>query len=308
MILVTGGTGFVGQTLVRHLIANGKQVRTLLRPSKITPQLPRGISVEAAVCSLQDERGLRSVLKDVDTIYHLAGSERKSSKAALQEVDVAGTQVLTSVAAQSNVRHIIFLSHLGADRASAYPVFKAKGMAENVIVNSGLTYTILRSAPIYGPGDQFTIPLARLLRLSPGFFLLPGEGDSLLQPIWIEDVVNCLIVAADNPKLLNQTISIGGVEAISLRDILTLVMNKIGINRRLVSLSAAYLRLVALFMEQFRNFPVSIYWLDYLSADRTTQLDSVPRNFGILPTRMHTQLDYLISEFKIGKQQRGFVL
>jgi len=308
MILVTGGTGFVGQTLVRHLIASGKQVRTLLRPSKKSPQLPRGISVDAAVCSLRDERGLRSVLKDVETVYHLAGSERMSSKAALHDVDVAGTQLLTSVAAQSGVRRFVYLSHLGADRASAYPILKAKGMAEKSIINSNLAFTIVRSATIYGPGDQFTVPLAKLLRLSPGFFLLPGEGNSLLQPIWIEDVVNCLMVAAENDDLINQSVSIGGVDVLPFREVIHLIMNALEVQRRLVSLSAPYLRLVALFMEQFRGFPVSIYWLDYLSADRTTQLDNVPRMFGILPARFHNQLGYLKAELRSNARKRGYVL
>jgi hypothetical protein len=58
MILVTGGTGFIGHVLVRHLVNNGHEVRLLLRPSPRTPNLPAGIPVEVAVTSLYDERGL----------------------------------------------------------------------------------------------------------------------------------------------------------------------------------------------------------------------------------------------------------
>ncbi len=308
MILVTGGTGFVGRVLVRHLIASGKQVRTLLRPSKKSPMLPRGISVEAAVCSLQDERGLRSVLKDIDTVFHLAGSERFSSKAALQAVDVDGTRTLADVAARAGVRRIVYLSHLGADRASAYPVLKAKGLAENAIAASGVPYTILRSAVIYGPGDQFTLPLARLLRISPGIFLVPGDGNTLLQPIWIEDVVTCLSIAAEQEDLANQVLSIGGVETFRFSEVVNKIMDTIGLQRRLVNFSPAYMRLIALFLEQFSRFPVSIYWLDYLAADRTTQLDTVPRVFGILPVRMHTQLGYLLGQMRTSSRQRGYVL
>ncbi len=78
---MTGGTGFIGQVLIRHLISMGYPVRTLLRPSNTSPNLPRGIPVEAVICGLKDERGLRAAMKGVDVIYHLVGSEGQGNQA-----------------------------------------------------------------------------------------------------------------------------------------------------------------------------------------------------------------------------------
>lgn len=306
MILVTGGTGFVGRHLVEQLIASGKQVRILLRPSKKSPNLPKGMAVEAAVCSLQDERGLRAAMRDVDLVFHMVGTERHSSRASLQEVDIHGTQHLANAAAYSGVQRIFYLSHLGADRASAYPVLKAKAIAEGMIINSGVPYTIIRSAVIFGPGDQFTTSLLRLLRLAPGFFIMPADGSSLVQPLWINDVISCLLLALENEDFVQQTISIGGLDLLTFRQVIDLVMVRTGIHRRVLSLSPANLRILALFMDQFTRFPVSIFWLDYLSANRTTQLDSVPRTFGIMPSRFHTKLDFLVEAKFNPKKQRGF--
>jgi len=293
MILVTGGTGFIGRALVRQLIASGQEVRTLLRPSKSSPRLPRGIPVEVAVCSLLDERGLRAALRGVDVIFHLAGNERRSSHAKLQEVDIQGTQVLTNAAVQAGVERIITVSHLGADRNSAYPVFKAKGIAENAIIHSGLDYTIFRSAAVFGPGDQFTTNIARMLVNWPGPFLLPGDGTSLVQPLWIDDLIASMMIALDTPTVVNQTVSLGGVEALPFRQVVEIIMDRLGVRRVLTPFSPPYLRMLALLLEQFGRFPISVYWLDYLAADRTTNLDTLPRLFGILPARFHSQLDYL---------------
>lgn len=308
MILVTGGTGFVGQALIRHLLASGKQVRTLLRPSKESPRLPRGIGVEAAVCSLRDERGLKAAMRDVDVVYHLAGTERHSSRAELHNVDVLGSEGVAAAAASSGVRQIIYLSHLGADRHSAYKLLQAKALAEAAVINSGVPYTIMRSAVAYGPADQFTTSILRLLRLSPGVFFLPGDGSSLLQPIWIEDLVYCLSMTMEDQTFANQVISIGGLETISFRQVVEMIMQISGVRRSLVRLSPPSLRNLAVFLEQFGRFPVSYYWLEYLAADRTTQLDSVPRMFGIMPARFHTQLGYLTAAKRQGSRQRGYVL
>jgi uncharacterized protein YbjT (DUF2867 family) len=294
MILVTGGTGFVGQVLVQHLVSMGKPVRVLLRPSPKSPDLPRGIKVEVAVCSLNDERRLRAAMKGVDVIYHLAGTERRGSKSDLSGVDIEGTRVLAQVAVQARVDRFIYLSHLGADRASAYSVLKAKAIAESHIHQSGVNFTIFRSALIYGKNDQFTTKLARLLKISPGFFLIPGDGSTMLQPIWIEDLVTCLTWILEDPATINQCYSIGGGEYLSFKEIIESIMAVIGVRRYLFEMMPAYLRIFSLWLEQFYpKFPLSVFMLDYLAADRTCALDTLPRMFGIIPARFNQHLDYL---------------
>ena len=146
MILVTGGTGFIGQMVVRQLKAADQVVRLLLRPSKTTPNIPQGLAVDAAISSLIDERGMKAALKGVDTVVHLAGAERLSNQADLSNVDVLGTQILVKAATEAGIRRLVFLSHLGANQSSAFPVLRAKGLAEIAITRSRLNFTVLRSA------------------------------------------------------------------------------------------------------------------------------------------------------------------
>jgi NADH dehydrogenase len=293
MILVTGGTGFVGRALVRQLVLNGQEVRTLIRPSPRTPSLPRGVPVEVAVTSLGDERGLRAALRGVDVIYHLAGAEHEGARANILETDARGTFNLVQAAAEMRVRRFFYVSHLGADRSSYYPLFKVKGIAEEHIRRSGVPHTIFRTSLLYGPEDHFTTALARLIAISPVIFL-PRTGDVLIQPLWVEDLVTCLLWALETPETINQTYDIGGAEYFPFRQAVEIIMEATGKHRWFIPLSLPYLRTVTITVESmFPKFPFSTFWVDYLSYNRTCPVDSVTRLFGFLPARFTYRLDHL---------------
>lgn len=297
MILITGGTGFVGRALVRQLFDSGYPVRTLLRPSPRTPRLPKGVPVEVAVVGLGDVRGLRAALRDVDTVIHLAGAEHEGRNASLLGTDIQGTRNLAQAAKAAGVERFIYLSHIGADRASAYPVHKAKGIAEEHIRKSGVPYTIVRSSIIYGPEDHFTTNLAKLLRRAPVFFPIPGDGQTRIQPLWVEDLVTCLLWAMENPETLNNTYEVGGSEYFTVQQTLEQIMNVIGKRRVLVSLPQPFLRAIVVTLETFvPRFPASSFWIDYYAVHRTCPVDNLPRTFGLMPARFTYRLDYLAYE------------
>ncbi len=294
MILLTGGTGFIGRSLTRQLVETGHQVRILLRPSSRTPRLPTGVPVEVAVSSLGDVRGLRAAMRDVEAVYHLAGGEGEGGRANLQAVDIDGTRNLTKAAADARVGRFFYLSHLGSDRASGFPVLKAKGIAEEYVRKSGIPYTVLRGSILFGPGDEFTTGLAMLLAAAPGFLPLPSKGETLVQPLWVEDLVTCLVWALDTPETLNQTYDVGGSEYFSLRQVAEMVMEVSGQRRMLVNWPTQSMRALTIIMESiFPRFPASIFWMDYLAVNRTCPVATIPHLFGLMPARFASRLDYL---------------
>jgi len=294
MILVTGATGFIGRVLVRQLTESGEQVRVLLRPSPRSPRLPKGVPVEVAVVALNDDRGIRAALRGVDQIYHLASAASQGRYGNLFATDIEGTRTLAQVAAGAEIERFIYLSHLGADRASAFPVHKSKGIAEEHIRKSGVPHTIIRSSIVFGPEDGFTTALADLLRFAPGILPIPGEGRTLLQPLWVEDLVTCLIWALHNPDMVNQTHEIGGGEYFTLRQILETIMSVTHTRRLLLPFPPPYMRTLVILLESFvRRLGVSTYWIDYVAVNRTCPVDNLPRTFGLMPARFAYRLNYL---------------
>ena len=294
MILVTGATGFIGRALVRHLSQSGQQVRVLLRPSPHSPRIPKSVAVEVAVVSLNDERGVRAALRGVDHVYHLASASSQGRRGNLITTDIEGTRNLAQASKDAGIQRLIFLSHIGADRASAFPIQKSKGIAEEHIRRSGVPYTIIRTSVVFGPEDRFTTNLAGLLRAVPFFFPIPSDGRTLLQPLWVEDLVTSLVWTLENPTTINQTYEVGGGEYFTLRQVLETLMNVTHTRRLLLPLPPPYVRSLLVMLDSFvPNFNISTYWLDYVAVNRTCPVDNLPRTFGLMPARFAYRLDYL---------------
>jgi nucleoside-diphosphate-sugar epimerase len=128
----------------------------------------------------------------------------------------------------------------------------------------------------------------------PFFFLLPGDGSTLLQPLWVEDLATCLTWALEDEGTRNQMYEIGGPEHLNFRQMVEILMQNMNSRRRIISIRPPYLRAITVFMENLiPALPFSVYWLDYLATNRTCALDTVPRFFNLMPSRYSQRLDYL---------------
>ena len=175
MILVTGGTGFIGSRVILRLIQSHFPLKVLLRPKKESTRLPYNLALNDAVSSLQDRRRLRAVLSGVETVLHFASAENEMPHPDLEGVDVIGTETLIKASIDAGVRKILFLSRNGADKNSVYPLLKSKALAEDEIKNSGLNYAILRLTDVFGENDHFSNHLANYIKASRGLFLFQKE-------------------------------------------------------------------------------------------------------------------------------------
>ena len=172
MILVTGGTGFVGSHLIQRMCKEGLPVRAVARsPDKV--QALKDLGVEVVKGDVSDKASLEQATAGVERVIHLVGIIQESPGETFHGVHVDGTRNLLEAAKKNNVRGFFYQSALGARPNAKSEYHKTKWEAEELVRASGIPYTILRPSLIYGSGDRFTIRLSEMIRLSP---LLPVIG------------------------------------------------------------------------------------------------------------------------------------
>jgi uncharacterized protein YbjT (DUF2867 family) len=275
MILVTGSTGFIGRSVINALTQRGALVK---------PYTGR----------MNDPLGLRAELLDVETVIHLAGSESRGSMRQLQHVDVEGTERLLEESRRMYVKHLIVISRLGANHHSVYPLLRAKGQIERLVQRSGIPYTIVRSATLFGRDDRFLNTITHLARWSWPFVWLPAGGQVAMQPLWVEDLARCLVAVITRADLLNQVVEVAGEERLRYEEIVRRILAVTGMRRIPLPIPMLFTRRLAGLVYGWRRRPaVHRFFLDRFTIPDIAPVDSVLRRFGFNPVRLSQNMAHL---------------
>lgn len=291
MILVTGATGFIGRHLVQRLLDEGQPVRILLTEQKAKRPLPWENPPEVVIGSVLNDEDLFRAVSGVHVVFHLENAQWWGRRRNLERVEVVGTRNLTTAARAARVGRVITLSHLGASPSSAFNLMRIKGQVEEALRASGLAYTIVRSGLVFGAQDAFVNHIAMMMHTNPLFFLMPGQGEVVLHPIYIDDLVTALVRTLDQIDTVDQVIEIGGAEYITLRDLLATVMRVNGTSRLVLPVPPYALRwLASIYSWVLPRALMTPQWLDLLAANRTARIGSIYEYFGIQPRRFEDTL------------------
>jgi NADH dehydrogenase len=238
MLLLTGATGLVGSALLRRLIARGEPVRCLVRdPRRLGRERVR---VQITIGDLTDPRAYRQALRGARVVVHLAASHRDQPHATIEELAGLATWRLLRAAEQAGVEHFVFFSALGATPWHPSRLHRAKAVAERAVEAAELRTTTFAPSLVYSPGDR---RLARLERLAwlPAV-PLAGLGRARTQPIWAEDVADCIVAALDRPGEGHARYELAGPDLLTHRQVVEIALRAARRRRRLVPVPPPILR------------------------------------------------------------------
>jgi uncharacterized protein YbjT (DUF2867 family) len=234
MLLLTGATGLVGSALLRRLVGEGTPVRCLVRdPRRLGAQRVR---VQIALGDLTDPPSFRNAMRGVHTVVHLAASIRDQPRGSIEELNGIATWRMVRAAQRAGVERFVFFSVLGACTHHRARFFRAKALAEQAVAEADLRSTVFAPSIVYAPGDPWLTLLERmaLLPVMP----VSGRGRAAYQPIWAEDVADCVIAALHAPARgehnATEHFELAGPQTLSHNEIVRLVLCSQGRSRPLL--------------------------------------------------------------------------
>jgi NADH dehydrogenase len=271
-VLVTGGTGYVGQEIVRRLRETGHPVRILARnpDSEEARRLVSQYQVEVHAGDVMDADSVAGSLNGIHAVIHLVGIISEVGTNTFENIHVRGTENVVCAAQQAGVKRFVHMSALGTRPNAVSRYHQTKWVAEEFVRRRGLDFTIFRPSLIFGPRDQFVNLFAKMSRFSP---VLPvmGKGTAHFQPVSVQVVAEAFVRALEEPRTIGQTFDLSGPDTLTFPEILDDILSVSKRKRLKVRIPTPLARLQAAVLEFV--FPLLLRKAPPLNCDQLVMLE-----------------------------------
>jgi NADH dehydrogenase len=293
VILVTGGTGFVGPHIVRALRERDLPVRALVRdPGGRSATTLAAWGAELVQGDMTDRESLRRAVEGTEVVVHLVAI-RQGSGEQFRRVMEEGTRELVATAKEAGVGRFVLMSALGTSEETKdlVPYYHAKWEMEQAVSGSGLEHVIFRPSFVFAKDGGILPTFRRLARLSPVTPII-GSGKQRIQPIWIDDVASYFSQSVDKAEAANRTFELGGPDAVSWNEFWARLKRTLGQRRPSVHVPMALMRANALVTERLPgNIPLTRDLLTMLEhGDNVVSNDDAVRTFRLPLVPLDEQL------------------
>ena len=300
-VAVTGGSGFTGGALVKQLLADGYPVRALYRnASKVAPA--EGLTIIEG--ELNDDAALAKLVEGCDTIFHIAAMYRTDGfPEEYRKINFDATMQLLAAAKKAKARRFVYTSTIGVhgsvkdtpsdENAPFMPmdVYQESKLQAELAVREegkkgGIETVVIRPCGIYGPGDMRMFKIFSMLQ--KGIFMFVGNGRPNFHPVYIDDLVQGIILGMTVPEARNDVFIIGAADYVALREYIATAARTIGARPPWLKLPYGFMKLVAHGFEiVFRPLgispPLHRRRLGFYSSNRAFSIEKARRVLGYKP-------------------------
>ncbi|UCH87170.1 MAG: complex I NDUFA9 subunit family protein [Dehalococcoidia bacterium] len=300
MILVAGGTGFVGGGIVRELARRGKPVAVLTRSAaKATTRFP-DIEVEYREGDVRDPASLAAAVQGAEVVigcvqFPNSPIENQRRGHTFEETDAAGTERLVEASKAAGVQRYIYVSGAGAAADAKYHWFRAKWRAETAVRDSGITYVIFRPSWVYGPEDHSLNRFLTMSRFLP-FVPIIGVGSrQRLQPVFIDDLGWAVAEAVDNRAADNRVLEIGGPEVLTMKEIVRTGLEVLNRRRFILPIPKVLMKAQSALLQFLPRPPLTPDAVDFITMDALADNSELVETLGLRLTPLRESLaTYLV--------------
>jgi NADH dehydrogenase len=285
-VFVTGGTGFVGNEVMRQLVAQGYEVAALVR-SGSESKLDSGNSslVEIHSGDVTDPDSLPRAMQGCDAVIHLVGIIREfpDKGVTFKRLHVDGSRHVIDAAVALGIKRFLHMSANGVRLEASSDYHQSKWQAEQFLRDTALDWTIFRPSLIFGRGGEFVEMLAGLIRKLPVVPVV-GDGQYRIQPVSVHQVAETYVKALTLPEATGQIYYLGGSKSYTYDEILDLTGKALGKNKvhkihQPVSMVKPFVKL----LEGFEKFPLTQNQLTMLLEGNEGDIQNWSETFSIQP-------------------------
>ena len=307
-VTVFGGSGFLGQAIVRALAPQGYLVRVAARRIELAEKVKTAGDVGQITLMRANLRAPQSVAHAIagsQAVINAAGIAFEHGRQRYKAVHAGGARTIAEASRAAGVERLIHVSGIGADsRSWKNRYVQSKVEAEDAIVAGFGTATILRPSVVFGSDDVLFNRLARIAAMAP-FMPVVGSGRAKVQPVFVGDVAAAAAAALARPDTAKSVFELGGPRVYTYRELAALTLREIDRAKPIIGVPAGLMKLAAFFAE----FPALLGRTPQITRDQVDLLlhDNVVRpgakdlaSLGLTPTAAEVILPTYLDRFRIG--------
>ena len=303
--VIFGGSGFVGQHLVRALARDGWRIKIAVRRPDLAEFLkPLGTvgQIQPIQANLRFPESVISAVAGSDVVVNLVGILSENRNQRFAAVQAQGSRLVAEASKKAGVAKFVQISAIGADEKSNSVYSQTKAEGESAVFENFPDAFVVRPSIIFGPEDNFFNQFAKMMRFS---IMLPliGNGVTKFQPVFVGDVAEAITKCIQGEVKSGSILELGGSEVLSFRECLELLFEVTSRRRLFLPIPFEIAKMMGKFLQILPNAPLTADQVEMLKSDNVVSQDAIEQGrtlegIGIVPKTLATILPTYLWRFR----------